>query len=191
MHKVIKILILTSVFCNFGFALFEPIYAIFVEQIGGYILEAATAMGIFSIVMGLTTTVVGRLADRDKLKPQLVVLGYGLVAMAFLGYYFMTNPIELFIVQAVIGFGTALIDPAWNALFGRCVRRGREASEWGLWEGGKEIGVGIASIIGGVIAFGLGFKTLILIMFFFEVLATISVSRLLWVKEKDMRIAQV
>ena len=35
MHKAIKVLILASIFLNFSVGLFGPIYAIFVEKIGG------------------------------------------------------------------------------------------------------------------------------------------------------------
>lgn len=127
MHKVVKILITTSVFCNIAFALFEPIYAIYVEQIGGFILEAAMAMGLYSIVLGVTTVIIGKISDRGTIKNKLIVAGYGIGAIAFLGYYFVRNPFDLFVVQIVLGFGTALIDPGWNALFGRHVSRGKEA----------------------------------------------------------------
>jgi len=181
MHKVIKILIATSILCNIGFALYEPIYAIFVQQIGGDLLTAATSIGLFSVVLGVFTIIFGKLSDMKKgLKNKLVVLGYSIVAAAFLGYYFVRSPIDLFVIQAVIGFGTALIDPGWNALFSRNVKDGKECTEWGLWEGGKQIAIGIFAAVGGVIAYMFGFKTLILVMFAFEVLATISVARLLW-----------
>lgn len=184
MHKVVKILIATSVFCNIAFALFEPIYAIYVEQIGGFILEAAIAMGLYSIVLGITTVIIGKISDRGTIKNKLIVAGYGIGAIAFLGYYFVRNPFDLFVVQILLGFGTALIDPGWNALFGRHVSRGKEAFEWGFWEGSKQVAIGIFSIVGGVIATIFGFKILILSMFVFQVLATISVSRLLWFKDR-------
>lgn len=186
MHKIIKILITTSVLCNIGFALYEPIYAIFVQQIGGNILDAAISMGLFSIVLGTFTIIFGKLTDSKKrLKNRLVVLGYAVVTSAFLGYYFVRNPIHLFAVQIIIGLGTAMIDPGWNALFGRHVQKNNEATEWGLWGGGKQIAVGIFSIMGGIVASTFGFKTLILLMFAFELLATISVSRLLWTECKS------
>lgn len=179
MHQVVKILITTSVFCNIAFALMEPIYAIYVQQIGGSILEAATSVGLYSIVLGVTTIIIGKVSDRGTIKNKLIVAGYGIGAIAFLGYYFVRNPFDLFLVQILLGFGTALIDPGWNALFGRYVSRGKEAFEWGAWEGGKQIAIGVFSVVGGVIAAVFGFKVLILSMFVFEVLATISVSRLL------------
>ncbi len=184
MHKIIKILIETSILCNIGFALLQPIFAIFVQQIGGDILEAAVAMGIFSIILGITTYIFGRIEDRRNIKNKLVVLGYSIITMSFLGYYFVRNPFDLFIVQIIIGFGTALLTPGWDALFTLNVTRGKEAVEWGLWDGSVHVSVGIFAIIGGIIAFSLGFKTLVLIMFVFELVATISISRLLWVKSK-------
>lgn len=165
--------------------MFEPIYAIYVLEIGGHILEAAVAIGLFSLVLGLSTMVFGRIEDISKdLRRKLVVLGYAIVSLSVLGYYFVRNPIDLFVLQAVMGLGTALVDPGWDALFSRNVQKGKEATEWGMYEGGKEVAIGISAIVGGVLAFTFGFKTLILIMFAFQVLATISVSRLLWTKSK-------
>jgi len=185
MHKIIKILIATSILCNIGFALYEPIYAIFVQQIGGDILAAAASMGLFAIVLGVFTIIFGKLTDANKcLKNKFIVLGYAIVTAAFAGYYFVKHPIDLFVIQAVIGFGTAMIDPGWSALFGMHVKKNNEATEWGLWEGAKQIAIGIFAITGGAIASVFGFKTLIVIMFTFEVLATISVARLLWTKCK-------
>lgn len=40
-----------------------PFYAMFVEKIGGDMLEAGTAFGIFAFVAGITTLVSSRLAD--------------------------------------------------------------------------------------------------------------------------------
>lgn len=182
MHKVIKILITTSIFCNIGFALLQPIFAIYVQQIGGHILEASVAIGLFSIILGITTYIFGKIEDKENIKNKLIVLGYSIITISFFGYYFVRNPIDLFIVQIVIGFGTALLTPAWFSLFGQFTGKKREASEWGLWDGSVHIAIGIFSILGGLIAFNFGFKTLILLMFLFELLATISVSRLLWVK---------
>lgn len=185
MHKIIKILITTSIFCNIGFALYEPIYAIFVEKIGGGILDAAISMGLFSIVLGIFTIVFGKLTDTNKcLKNKFVVSGYAIVTAAFAGYYFVRGPLDLFIIQGVIGFGTAMIDPGWSALFGMHVQKNNEATEWGVWDGSKQIAIGVFSIAGGAIASTLGFKTLIVIMFVFEVAATISVAQLLWTKCK-------
>ena len=185
MHKIVKILIMTSILCNIGFALFEPIYAIYVQEIGGYILEAAVAVGLFSIVLGVSTIIFGKITDsKTDLKKKLVVLGYSIVTISFLGYYFIRNPIDLFIVQIIMGLGTAMIDPGWDALFTRNVQKGKEATEWGIQEGCKQIAIGIAGITGGFVAYYFGFKILILTMFIFQVLATISVSRLLWTDGK-------
>jgi MFS family permease len=183
MNKTIKILITTSVLCNAAFAFLEPIYAIFVQRIGGFILEASISMGLYAMALGIVTIIIGKISDNKQYRAKLIVAGYALAALAFLGYYFVKSPWELFAIQIVLGVSSALIDPGWNALFGTNVKKNKEATEWGLWEGAKQISIGIASIVGGIIAFAFGFKILILVMFVFEVAATINVSRLLLVKQ--------
>ena len=183
MDKIIKILMITSIFSYVAFGLFGPIYAIYVQEIGGSILEASGAMGIFAIVVGVVTIFLGKIGDDKHLKKKLIVIGYFLGAISTLGYYFVRNPLQLFIVQIFLGLAEALINPNWDALFSKHVKKDKEATEWGIWEGSKQIAVGIASITGGIVVVIFGFKTLILIMFLFESLAAINVSRLIWKKK--------
>jgi MFS family permease len=163
MHKAIKILIGASIFFNFSAGLFGPIYAIFVERIGGDILTASTAWAAYSIVIGFLIMVFGKMEDRLN-RRKMVILGYFMSAMGTSGYLFVSSPIHLYVVQIFLGIATAVLNPAWNAIFSTSLDKHRESSEWAYWEGAIRIDAGIAAVIGGAIATFFGFRTLFILM---------------------------
>lgn len=61
MHKVFKILIASSVFYNFSAGLFGPIYAIFLQKIGGTIITASIAWTVYTLFIGFMMLAFGSL----------------------------------------------------------------------------------------------------------------------------------
>jgi MFS family permease len=145
-------------------AMLGPIYAIFVEKVGGDILDASFAFGIFSFVAFLTTFFSGKYADKHKNNEILLMVGYLILAVGFLSYIFVSSVISLFIVQIIIGFGKALYAPAFDGLYSKYLDKGEQNTEWGLWEGTDYITQSIGAVIGGMIANYFGFNALFIIM---------------------------
>jgi MFS family permease len=171
MKTPLKILIAASFIYNFSAGLFGPIYAIFVEHIGGSILDAGIAWAIYSIAIGVATFVFSRFEDGPS-KEKLIVAGYGLTTLGFLGYYFIDTTIQLFILELFFGIITAFHDPVWEAFFSENVSRKKGAREWGDWEAGKYIFVGLAALAGSFIAFQFSFKFLFVIMTIISAVST-------------------
>ncbi|RLG13704.1 MAG: hypothetical protein DRN66_03685 [Candidatus Nanohalarchaeota archaeon] len=80
-------------------AMLGPIYALFVEKIGGSLLDASIAGGIFAFTAGITTLLAGNMADKIKEKKQIMVFGYLLMALGFMLYTFVDSIGQLFLVQ--------------------------------------------------------------------------------------------
>lgn len=163
MHKAVKILIGASIFFNFSAGLLGPIYAIFVERIGGDILTASSAWAIYSITIGVLMLIFGKLEDKLN-KRRMVVLGYSLNTIGTAGYLFIQQPVHLFIVQAILGIGTAINNPAWDAIFSTSVDKRKESFEWACWEGSIRIVAGVAAFVGGTVVVIFGFRTLFVLM---------------------------
>ena len=172
MHKAIKVLILASIFFNFSIGLFTPIYAIFVEKIGGNIISASVAGTIYQIIFGVLIIIFGKLEDKLE-KRIMVIIGYLLNTMAYTIYFFVRNPLQLFFAQAILGIGDAVKVPAWQAIFSKSLDRGSESSEWAYWAGSTAIIYGIAALIGGIIATNYGFRFLFMLMSFGTAVSTI------------------
>lgn len=164
MKKWLKILLFADLFSIIGMAMITPIYAIFVEQIGGDILDASSAWAMFAFVSGILMYAIGKWEDRKKYHQQMLIIGYGLQAVGFVGYMFVGSVLHLLIVQVILGISTAISTPTFDALYSAFLDKGKYATEWSMWEGMNMIVTAVAALIGGVIAEYLGFRVLFIIM---------------------------
>ena len=180
MRYLLKILLLSSFFITLSAGLLGPIYAVFVEEIGGNLLTAGTAAAIFSISSGVLIYLLGRWEDKIKHQENILVIGRILTFVGITGYLFVKSPAHLFIVEIFLGISTAISTPAFDSLYSKNLSKGKFASQWGTWEAMYAIAAGIAAIIGGYIAQEFGFKILFIIM---SVLSLISLITILLLKK--------
>lgn len=185
MKSALKILLLSSFFFNMAAGLFGPLYAVFVQRIGGDLLTAGSAYAGFSIALGVMIFFLSRWEDRVKHQEKLVVAGRGLAVVGFFGYLFIKSPVDLFFVQVIFGVAEAVIVPAFDSLYSRNLDKGKTASEWGMWESMRAIVVGIAAVVGGFIAQLYGFQTLFAIMAVVSILA--FAASLLFYRHKPLK----
>ncbi|MBU2639985.1 MAG: hypothetical protein KKG75_04770, partial [Nanoarchaeota archaeon] len=75
MDKELKILLMTSALFILAGGLFGPIYAVFVEEIGGDLLTAGAAYSVFAIVTGGIIFFLAKWEDKVKHQEKLVVFG--------------------------------------------------------------------------------------------------------------------
>ena len=143
-----------------------PIYAIFVQKIGGDILEASGAIAVFLIVCGTATIAVHRLKWSQNRENRILLLKYGwlLWVIGIACYFIISNTVTLFITQVLIALGNAIADPAFDTELSEHTDAKIKSYEWGLFEASKDIWQGIAALIGGSIAAFFGWKVLIGVM---------------------------
>jgi hypothetical protein len=178
MNQKLGILLAASAMFTTACGLIGPIYAVFVENIGGDILTAGTTYGLYSIVAGVMIFLISRWEDHVKHQEKLVVIGYAVAGIGFLGYIFIRTPIELFIVQMIFGFSEAIKTPAYDGLYSKFLDRGKFISEWGMWESMYYIVTAASAGVGALIAEVFGFRTLFMIMFGFSMTGVLISSRL-------------
>lgn len=116
MNKIAKILLVTESFWIFGSGLFLPIFAIFSQKVGGDILDAGIAAGLFLIVTATMEWPIGKFLDKFKEK-WFIVADYFLEGFVFVGYIFVDNIWSLFVLQILLGIANAIGDPAWESLY--------------------------------------------------------------------------
>lgn len=173
MHKILKILITSSMFYNFTAGMIGPIYAIFAQKIGGDIFVASSAIAVYTFVIGVLILLFGRIEDRlDKKK--VFIVGRAINVVGIAGYLFVSTPMDLFLVQGILGVAIAMMNPTFEALYSRGLRKGHEAFEWSVWEGSINIMLSVAAITGGIVAAIFGFQTLFLVMTGMAVMGFIS-----------------
>ena len=151
-----RILLGTNGLILLSSAMLAPIYAIFVEEVGGSILDAGMAAAVFALAAGITTLLIGRFADSIRESELVVVVGYGIIAAAFLGFTFVQSVAALLLVQILFGIGEAVYSPAFDGVYSKHIWDGNESTAWGLWEsmnyfigaGGAALGAFVVSIFG-------------------------------------------
>lgn len=91
MNKIVKTLLLTDGLFLFAEGLLGPIWAIYVQKIGGDILDASGAYATFMITAAIVTYFLSKVEDHNRYKAKFVVLGYLMGFLGFCGYLFVTG----------------------------------------------------------------------------------------------------
>lgn len=182
MLRARKILLSTEVVSTGTLGLLGPIYAIYVERIGGSILEASGTYAIFALIHGLLVMRLGKLTDRVKEQKYFMVAGFLISGIGFLGYLFVKNLPQLVLVQAILGIAMAIMTPANYALYTKNLDRGKFAAQWGTMEGIYYITQGLTAFAGGIIASYIGFQAIFIFMAGVSFLAGIYI----WLLPKEV-----
>lgn len=170
MKALRRILLMADALFLFAGGLLGPIYALFVKEVGGDLLEASTTFALFMLTAGFVIFFLSFIEDKSRHQNFFVIAGYGLGVIGYVGYFFVTSTIGLFIVQAILGLSIALKDPAYDAMFSRSSEK-HLALSWGEWEAMEYMVLGISAIVGGYIAQEFGFQGLFLVMSTFSIVS--------------------
>lgn len=159
-NRALRVLLITNGLILIAGAMLGPIYALFVEEIGGSLLDASFTGGIFCLVAGITTLISGKYADKIKENELIIVFGYVVMAVGFFLYSRVSSIYSLFAIQALIGFGEAVYSPAFDAIYTNHVTNKKAGREWGTWEAMQYFTYAAGAAIGGLIAYKFGFNVL-------------------------------
>lgn len=177
MNTGYKILLFSSLIANFADNLIGPFYAIFVQKIGGDILDMGYSIGFYSIATGLLIIFVGKISDKIH-KELITVIGYLLFALGSIGYLFIAHPWQLFGLQVIFATGTACLSAPLSALFSKFINKQQEGFQWALEGSGSKIVVGLSVLAGTLLVNFVGFPTLFISMFVLQLVAAFIQAKL-------------
>ncbi|MDA2936215.1 MFS transporter [Patescibacteria group bacterium AH-259-L05] len=163
-NKALRILLSTNGIILLAGAMLGPIYALFVEDIGGSLLDASFAGGIFALTAGITTLISGKYTDKLKENELIVVLGYTIMGTGFMLYLAVDSILFLFIVEVILGLGEAIYAPAFDAVYSKHLDVHKSGRQWGAWESMAYFTAAMGAVIGGLIVTQLGFNIMFIIM---------------------------
>lgn len=163
-NKPLRILLVTNSLILLAGAMLGPIYALFVEKIGGDLLDASLAGALFALAAGLTTLISGKYSDSIKENELIIVLGYVIMGAGFALYTLVDSIIFLFVVQIIIGLGEAIYSPAFDAQYSKHLDGHKSGKQWGAWEAVNYFAAAFGAAIGGIIATLFGFQILFITM---------------------------
>ncbi len=165
MNKGLKVLLISDSLITLALAMVGPIYAIFVQQIGGDLLDASWAFFAFLLTSGIVVFLLGQWEDHIKHKEKFITLGYAFTALGCLSYVFVNSQLTLVLTQVILGLAEAVQLPAYDAMFTAYVDKKHSASEWSLWESLYYFMTAFGALIGGYVAKLFGFRHLFFAMF--------------------------
>lgn len=163
-NMALRILLITDGLVVFSAAMLGPIYALFVQDIGGDILDTGLAAGVFTATAGIVVFLSGRFSDRIRESELIVATGYAIMGIGFFSYTWVGTVVHLLIVQVIIGFGQALCSPSFDALYSKHLDPERSGSQWGAWESMNYFAVAFGALAGSAVVSLFGFQALFVAM---------------------------
>lgn len=162
---------------GFAAGLFTPIYAIFVQDIGGNVLAAGIASSIFAITSGIFIYSLGRVRYFISHVPLFISIGYALLAIGMFGYLLVDTPQKLFLLEVLFGIAVGILEPSWDGLYSSRLSAHEATRAWSTYTGLQSIGTGVSALLGGFIVASFSFKVLFLMMGAIDVIALIIALR--------------
>lgn len=167
-----RVLLKMSFLTTFAESMLVPMYAAFTESVGGSILDAGIAFGVFSIATGIVVSLIGTRSWFQVHIKTFLALGFFVSAACDTSLVFVQNRWQLFAVQVFAGLATGLIEPAWDSLFTDDIEHS-SAKHWSIWAGGTHLVAGGAALAGGIIVAYFSFKVLFVTMGIVDTLALV------------------
>jgi MFS family permease len=172
-----RVLISSYAISTFAEGIIMPIYAVFVQKIGGTILDASGAIAVFLILNGVMTIIIHRSQWSQRNRTLLLVFGWLVWVAGIATYLIISSVPTLFAAQVLVALGNAIADPAFDAELDDHTDEKIKSYEWGVFEALKDVLNGVAALTGGLIAGFFGFRALIFCMI---VAATLSFAGILY-----------
>jgi MFS family permease len=165
-NPLIRLLIISDVLLVSGSGLLGPIFALFITDfiVGGSPAIAGVAVTIYLFTKSILQLPVSLLIDKIKGEVDDYVLmtagSFGLALMP-LAYLYINTPIELYVIQFILGVLAAITFPGYMAIFTRHIDKNKEGLEWGMYFTMVDLASATTATVGGILATTIGFKWVI------------------------------
>ena len=162
-NQALKVLFASNAIYLFAALLLGPLYAIYVQKIGG-ILLVSVSTAVFYVSSTMFLMFMARWGDRVKEKEIMLVASYIIRGIGFLSYIFLDSALVLILIQMLFGLADSLGTPTFGALFAKHVDKREEVLEFSDWSIVSNLVMALGTIVGGFIASTLGFNSLFVII---------------------------
>jgi predicted MFS family arabinose efflux permease len=163
-NRAIRVLLGTNWFVMVAGAMLGPIYALFVKNVGGSLLDASYASAVFFLTGGIVTLISGRYSDKIKQSELILVLGCCIMGIGYFGYILVNSMLSLLIVQVITGFGEAIYYPVFDKIYSKHVNHNQSGTQWGTWEALYYFTAAFGAVTGGFLVATCGFSAMFMVM---------------------------
>lgn len=162
MRKQIAFMITLSSLSSLGVGLLGPIYPIYIlNRFSASIVDLGLLLTIFGIASAIFKVIAGKMIDVYG-KETILLVGGALGAVCSLAYIFVSNLIQLYIVEFAFGVSYALQDPARLAIVTELGGR-RKGFMIGISESAYEVACSLAALIAVAVVSNFGFEPIFFI----------------------------
>jgi len=166
-NPIIRLLIISDTVFVGAVGLLGPVFALFIEDFiqGGNAAVAGLAAGIYLFTKSIFQIPIAHYIDKTRGERDdfwLMFIFTVLIAFIPLLYLVITTPLQLYIVQFILGLFTAFTFPTYMAIFTRHIDKEKEGTEWGIYFTLTDLTSAAFAAVGGYIATVQGFPTLII-----------------------------
>jgi MFS family permease len=177
-NPVIRFLIVSDTLLIGAAGLLGPIFALFIEGfiVGGNEAVAGIAAGVYLFSRSILQIPIAHLLDKirgEKDDFWFMFVFSLLISVVPLLYLVISTPLQLYLVQLVLGFFTAFTYPAYMAIFTRHIDHNKEGTEWGIYFTLTDVTSAGFAVIGGFLAASVGFPVLIVLVSLLSVLGSL------------------
>ncbi|MCS7114418.1 MAG: MFS transporter [Nitrososphaerota archaeon] len=152
-----------STLYSLGVGLLGPIYPIFVvNRFSATLMDLGLLYAIFCLTAALFKIIAGKLADKYG-KERILFASVMMGAMCYLGYIYVQDIIQLYIIEFLFGASYALQRPAILAMIVELGGKNGKSTVLGIFESVYDLTEAAAALLSTVIATKIGFETLFFI----------------------------
>lgn len=173
MHPQIKYLLWLNSFFIFGMNLFAPLYALYIQGINPSIQHVGGVWAFYVISMGCLVYIISKFENHIKYADYFLIVGFLGRSIGWLGYIFVTNIAQVYLIQLFLAAGEAFGTPAYNTLYSLNLDKAKAASEWGLSASINAFIMGLAAWLGSWIVGSFGFPVLFIFMVVLSLMSVI------------------
>ena len=180
-NPVIRFLIISDTVIIGAAGLLGPIFALFIEDFiqGGNAAVAGLAAGIYLFTKSIMQIPIAHFIDKirgEKDDFWLMFISTIMIALIPLLYLVINTPLQLYLVQFILGLFTAFTFPTYMAIFTRHIDKEKEGIEWGVYFTLTDLSSAGLATVGGYLATTQGFPSLIIAV----VVVSLVGSLMLW-----------
>jgi len=180
-NPIIRFLIISDTVLVGAAGLLGPVFALFIEDfiVGGNVAVAGIAASIYLLTKSVLQIPIAYLIDKIRgEKDDFWFLFTFTILIAFIPllYLVIHTPLQLYLVQFLLGFFTAFTFPTYMAIFTRHIDKEKEGMEWGIYFTLTDLTGAAFAALGGLIALTNGFPALIMTV----VILSVAGALLLW-----------
>lgn len=163
-NRALRLMLVNNGIILFVAGLLTPLYAIYVEEIGGQLIDASIAASALPFAAAITVLISGYVADKTDEDVMIMVVGSLFITLGFFLYLFTHSMTLVIINQVLIGIGEAIYAPAFDSVYSLHLDKRKAGRQWGAWEAMRYITLSASALIGGIIVVKTGFQTLFIVM---------------------------